>query len=42
MPTGTNQPRNMHHQYRHFYVKTHAQIEVKFREFLTSALDRGG
>jgi hypothetical protein len=42
MPTGTNKPRNLHHQYRHFYVKTLVKTEVKFREFLTSALDRGG
>jgi len=42
MPTGTNKPRNLHHQYRHFYVKMHVKIEVKFREFLISALDRGG
>jgi len=42
MPTGTNKPRNLHHKYRHFYVKTLVKIEVNFREFLTSALDRGG
>jgi hypothetical protein len=42
MPASSNKPRNLHHQYRHFYVKTHVETEVKFREFLTSALDRGG
>jgi len=41
-PAGTNKPRNLHHQCRHLYVKTHVKIEVKLREFLTSALDRGG
>jgi hypothetical protein len=43
MPTGTNQPRNLHHQYRHFFfVKAYVKIEVKFHAFLTSALDKGG
>ena len=38
----TNQPRNVRHQYIYFHVKTRVKIEVKYRPFLMSALDRRG